>query len=356
MLSAGNALRSIRNAAIAAADATGVSGLVARSRWRTNRLLILCYHGVSLADEHRWHRDLFVTPAFLRRRFEIIRQVGCSVLPLGEAVLRLQQGTLPKLSVAITFDDGFYDFHAAALPVLREFAIPAMIYVSTYHCQQQRPILGLTVPYLLWKYSVQPGPNTRNLDASPPYGALTHITDRKAAADALLAECRKLAPDRDAQMAWLAGLAGRLGVDWAALNRQRLLHLMTSEEVADIARQGITVALHTHRHRTPRNAQAFAEEITTNQSIIQALTGQISDDFCYPSGVVHPEFLGWERDLGIETATTCIPGLAQPGCNPLLLPRFIDTMSQSEQQFTGWLTGVSQLVSRSRDVYADPAA
>src|SRR5438132_1545578 len=80
------AARQIRNAALAGFRALGGLKWVGASGWRRQRLLILCYHGVSLQDEHEWAPELFVTPAFLRRRFEILRDSGYVVLPLGEAV------------------------------------------------------------------------------------------------------------------------------------------------------------------------------------------------------------------------------------------------------------------------------
>src|SRR5436190_23803216 len=142
--------RHVRHVALAGLRAVGGSRAIAASAWRRRRLLILCYHGVSLEDEHEWNRDLFVTPAFLRRRFEILRDGGYVVLPLGESVRRLQRGTLPPRSVVLTFDDGFHDFFAAAAPLLEEFAYPATIYMSSYYCIHQRPIPTVTLRYLLW--------------------------------------------------------------------------------------------------------------------------------------------------------------------------------------------------------------
>src|SRR2546426_5909134 len=115
------AARQVRNAALAGFRAVGGLKWVAASGWRRQRLLILCYHGVSLQDEHEWDPKLFVTPAFLRRRFEILRDGGYAVLPLDEALTRCANGTLPPRSVVLTFDDGLSDFARVVAPMLAEF-------------------------------------------------------------------------------------------------------------------------------------------------------------------------------------------------------------------------------------------
>ena len=43
------------------AEATGASRLLSGSAWRRHRLLILCYHGVSMYDEHEWE-GLYISP------------------------------------------------------------------------------------------------------------------------------------------------------------------------------------------------------------------------------------------------------------------------------------------------------
>ena len=50
--------------------ARGLGGLAAarNSQWRGERLLILCYHGVSLDDEHCWNPSLYVSPETFRGR------------------------------------------------------------------------------------------------------------------------------------------------------------------------------------------------------------------------------------------------------------------------------------------------
>ena len=63
--------------------------------------------------------------------------------------------------------------------------------------------------------------------------------------------------------------------------------------------------------------------------------------FCYPSGVYRAEFLPWLREAGVQTATTCDPGLASSQTEPLLLPRLVDTSNLSALDVEGWMTGMS---------------
>src|SRR5256885_15597344 len=104
----------VKFATLHALRKSGVFRLVANSNWRQQRLLILCYHGFALEDEHHWRPGLYMPAQQLEQRLELLRKYGCSVLPLGEALRRLQTGALPPRSVVLTFDDGAYDFYAQA--------------------------------------------------------------------------------------------------------------------------------------------------------------------------------------------------------------------------------------------------
>jgi peptidoglycan/xylan/chitin deacetylase (PgdA/CDA1 family) len=340
-------MRKARDAATRLLLGTGLAGRLAGSRWRRRRLLILGYHGVSLRNEHEWDPRLFVTAAFLRRRLEIVRKGGYVVLPLAEAVGRLREGTLPPRAVALTFDDGLYDFHAMAAPLLEEFDLPATVYLSTYYAVHQRPLRVLAIRYLLWRARAS------MLDADPRLGLdrpfdLTDEDSRGRAGDALISASARLCPDRNAQLAWLEELAARAGVSWSELCETRILHLMTMQEAADLARRGFDIQAHTHRHRTPRDESAFRREFLENRDVIERHTGRPVRHFCYPSGDTDPRFLPWLRSLGVDSATTCAVTLARQDHDSLLLPRLMDTMLQSEARFTSWLDGTASLFTLGR--------
>src|SRR5919204_1519290 len=89
----------------------GAFAWLGHSQWRRQRLLILCFHGISNDDDRAWNPSLFMPPAVFRARMQLLKDSGCHVLPLTEAVARLYDHALPAQTVAITFDDGFYNFY-----------------------------------------------------------------------------------------------------------------------------------------------------------------------------------------------------------------------------------------------------
>src|ERR1700732_2301807 len=144
-------LRTAKLAALGFLRGAGAFQFVAHSKWRRERLLILCYHGISLEDEHLWRPQLYVQAELLQKRFEMLRTMDCSVLPLSEALERLRSRGLPPRSVAITFDDGMYDFYKQAYPLLKKYDLPATVYQTTYYMDHEMPIFNLICSYMLWK-------------------------------------------------------------------------------------------------------------------------------------------------------------------------------------------------------------
>lgn len=339
-------LSALKRHLFSAAHRTGVVALVAGSRWRRRRLMILCYHGVSLDDEHEWHGDLYVSQARLRERFAQLRREGYHVIPLDEGVRRLADGTLPPRAVALTFDDGTYDFHARALPVLREFGYPATAYVATYYTSVQLPVFDPMVAYLAWKGQAAGACAPEGLvEGDAPLG----VGDRAARA-ATVARLRSSAArlDAHAKDALARRFAERLGVDYDALVERRVLHLMTPAELAETSRAGVDVQLHTHRHRMPEDRALFLGELADNRRALDAAIGDSVPrrHFCYPSGEYASAFVPWLHEGEVATATTCDPGLAAPGGDPLRLPRFIDTMGHGPDTFRAWVSGLAELLPR----------
>jgi len=286
--------------------------------------------------------------AVLRRRLELIREARCHVLPLDEAVRRMYAATLPPRSVVLTFDDGTYDFYAHAFPIIESFGFPATVYLTTYYAEFNRPVYDAMVSYLLWKAR---GRVLRWPDVLGGTGQIALTEDGRHLAMQRLnrfpVEWRLSGRDKDALLARLAEL---LGIDYDAILGRRLLHLMSLREAGDLARRGLDLQLHTHRHRVSFDAAIFEREIQENRERLRGLRASEPTHFCYPGGVHRAEFLQWLRGSNIVSATTCEPGMASRRHDRLRLPRYIDTSKHTDAEFRAWLTGVAALFPRRRPI------
>ena len=340
-------LRQAKIAALGLLRSVGCFELVANSQWRRQRLLILCYHGTSLSDEHQWRPRLYMSPQQLDQRLESIERLRCSVLPLDDALQRLKARALPPRSVAITFDDGTYDFYKQAYPLLRKRGFPVTVYQTTYYSDYQAPVFNLICSYMLWKKRNDRLAPVPELGLNEPLDLRTEAS-RHRIVRALIerSERDKLTGADKNNIA--EQLAGALGIDYATLSASRILQLMNAQEVAEIARNGVDVQLHTHRHRTPEEEAPFRREIADNRSRIQALTGKSASHFCYPSGIYREQFFGWLKSEHVNSATTCDAGLASHKNNPYLLPRFVDTSGRTQLEYESWLSGVGSMLAVRR--------
>ena len=332
------ALRQFKRQALTALKAAGAFDFIRESRWRDRSLLILCYHGVSLRDEHEHDPTLYVRPSLLASRFDLIRQGGYTVVPLGEGMERLAAGTLPPRSVCLTFDDGMYNVGAAALPILEQFGYPATVYLSTYYSIHDEPVFDPLCSYLLRRA------RGRVVDARTRLG-MEYIWDLRTYGGLLNAfwsvqrAAERLALGGAEKTAFARRIAGVLGVEFESLMAQRMFHLLRPDEVTCLARRGVDFQLHTHRHRSPLDRELFLREIRENQAYMAAMLGHAPTHFCYPSGIWHREFLPWLKEAGVRSATTGDLGIAEPLADPLLLPRAIDSEWVSPIEFEAWLTG-----------------
>jgi peptidoglycan/xylan/chitin deacetylase (PgdA/CDA1 family) len=326
----------------------GVFELVANSRWRQQRLLILCYHGTSLEDEHLWRPGLYMSRQQLSERFVFLKQRRYTVLPLGEALQKLRAQTLPARSVTLTFDDGTYDFYHQAYPLLLEFGFPATVYLTTYYSIDERPVFNLICSYMLWLRRGRVIDDGQEIGLQGPLD-LRSETGRHRVVRGLidLAEGEDMSGVQKDDLA--SRLAGFLEIDYGTLKSKRILQLMNTSEVREVAQNGVDIQLHTHRHRMPEDEVLFSREIRENRGHILALAGVNPVHFCYPGGVYQPVFLPRLRAERVVSATTCDSGLCTRRSESLLLPRFVDSQSRTRLEFESWTAGVGDMLALRRN-------
>ncbi len=79
-------MKALKRGALAVLRGAGVFRVARESAWRRDRLLILCYHGISIDDEHEWDPAYYMTADAFERRLRMLRDGGYTVLTLSDAV------------------------------------------------------------------------------------------------------------------------------------------------------------------------------------------------------------------------------------------------------------------------------
>lgn len=330
---------SLKNAVFLVAQRLGVFD--AATRATSDRLTILCYHGFSMGDEHRFRPGLFMRPELFAERLDWLVANQFRVLPLADACARLREGRLEPRSVAITIDDGFHGVAAAALPLLRARGLPATVYVTTYYVQHHHPIFRLALQYFFWRA----GDRTVDLGGLGPDRKGEVRADSVEGSRALweLIEFGESQDGETSRVAIAHAVAKRTGCSYESLVQDRTLTLMTEDEIRTAVADGFDIQLHTHRHRFPERSEEVTREIEDNRAVLEPLVGKPLRHLCYPSGVWSPERWPALREAGIETATTCEPGMNRATTEPLSLRRFLDRDDMPRIVFEAELSGFGEV-------------
>ncbi len=311
-----------------------------------DKLQILCYHGFETSDESSFRPNLFIKKETFARRLALISKYGFPVLPLNDALDKLQHNNLPKNAVVITIDDGFDNVLNVSSDILQAYKYPATLYLTTYYAQKESPIFRLVVQYMFWKTNKQlvnfgdcvwNKHSDMNIDLSADGEC-----DRVMWVCINYGENECSEPERISICQQLGAL---LGVDYKVLSDSRILSLITMDEVKILINKGFDVQLHTHRHSFPTDDESTAKkEIVDNRDVIGQVVNYPTKHFCYPSGVWSKTQWPWLERLGVESATTCLPGLNDSNTPMLALTRFLDGENISDIEFKAELFGFLELM------------
>lgn len=278
------------------------------------RLSILIYHRV-LAE---------VDPIFpnepTRDRFEqqmtLLKQTF-NVLPLHDAISRLQSGTLPTRAACITFDDGYADNLTLAAPILNKLGLHATFFIASAYLNGGRMFNDTVIE------AIRRSPlNTLNLDTLG-LGQFA-ITDHGAKAKAIaqiLPHIKYLPLDaRETTVARITELAqcGPLPDNL----------MMTTEQLQALHAAGMEIGGHTARHPiiAKLDAEATRQEISAGKIFLEQTLNTRIRLFAYPNGKPGTDYLPEQaaivRDLGFDAALSTQRGFAQRSSDLFQLPRF----------------------------------
>jgi peptidoglycan/xylan/chitin deacetylase (PgdA/CDA1 family) len=325
-------------------------GLFALSRHLTkSRLRILCYHGGAIGDEGGFNPKLFCSAKTLHGRMKWMKRRGFQFVTLDDGVTQqARYGVKAPLRTVVTFDDGWYSTASELLPVLSEMQIPSTLYLSTQNFLEDWPILNVTVRYIIWKG----GQRSRTIqgwgpDVDGEYD-LHDAGERHRLACGVVKAIQESASGREQVCAALDRFANCLGLPASTLQLgSRRFEYVTKQELLDIAERGCSIELHGHVHEYPKgNPAKLIEDLHKCEEIIVGLGLAQPRHYCYPSGSFGAEASKTLSGLGIQSATTCIPGLVAElgGEYRHYLPRFLDGEDVHPFEFEAEMSGFSELM------------
>lgn len=292
-----------------------------RLAWRmgANRLRILCYHGVCedrLAGEP-WVPLYFVTQSAFERQLRYLKG-NARVLPLADAIARLQEGSLPPRSVSLTFDDGYANNLELAQPLLARHGMSATVFLSSAYIET-----GELYPFLKLKLIRLSAAAGRPIAAEP-------LLDYKSAPLDTVME--RAAP-------WWESVRSSLTAE-----QRRFLRPLTIDEVLSADPEVIEFGAHSHTHcilsnESPERRQ---REIRISVDKVRQWSGRPVRLFSYPNGE-HGDFGETDKEAlraeGVEAAVTGIGGANSTGADPFALRRYPITISHDECRFRAEVTG-----------------
>jgi peptidoglycan/xylan/chitin deacetylase (PgdA/CDA1 family) len=332
-------------------------GLAKRARnSRTGQGCVLTFHGVR--DDHGPSGvldDELHTPVRLFR--DLCRHLAenYKVLPLQDFVSALKRGrALPDRAVAITFDDGYESNYRLAFPILREFSLPAAIFLCTGYVD------GTVRP---WFHRVELAvARERVRELGIRIGGnffcftLCSSATRGAALGALLRTIKRLpqAEAADAVARIEEALQPAPGGIPAPL---RAISWVQAREMLDSGLVAFGAHTHTHPILGRCAPEVVRDEIFTSRDRMTAELGAAPAVFAYPNGLLGDYDLTTMtllRDAGFRAAFTMRPGFVRAGCNSFDLPRYgsPESLAQAEATVSGAFENFKEWRQKLRHAFA----
>jgi peptidoglycan/xylan/chitin deacetylase (PgdA/CDA1 family) len=293
----------LKMAARVAFHRVGGPGVV---RWMNRKgLRILMYHR-------------FTDRESLARQCAHIRACYSPVSMSQAADYFMHGGRLPENAVALTVDDGYRDFYRVAYPVLREYGIPATVYLVSGFVDRA---LWLWVDQVLYGFLHGEAKSIEVEIAGRPLRFELGGRETRSAAARLVAEAAKRISNAE-RLLLLKRLPELLGVrlpEQAPAEYEALQW----DEVREMAAAGFDFGAHTRTHPILSRLAGESEitdEIAGSKRRIEEQIGRPVEHFCYPNG--SREDVEWIADKAVRAAGFRTAVMTESGLNYLGTDRF----------------------------------
>lgn len=282
---------------------------------------LLGYHHIvpsDCLDELNQHVSVEQFDAHLR----YLKQ-NFQILPLEDAVQRLQDGSLHSDCVVITFDDGYLDNFVHAFPILRKYDVPATIFLisgligtnGVPWYDELRELLKQTRPFK----ALQPAPD----GLREPLKKLQSILNREGSEEKRLEAAVTYA--KTLKNSFRIELLKRLRASAAGppLFSDNGLRLMDWDQAREMQEAGIRFGSHTVTHPilNTLDDEELERELVSSRLELEAKLGTRCNTLAFPNGTFDERVVAFAGKAGYRYACTQIFGRNGKGADPLRLRR-----------------------------------
>jgi peptidoglycan/xylan/chitin deacetylase (PgdA/CDA1 family) len=300
--------RAVKVAVAGALRAAGAHRAVRALRRREaggGRVLVLSYHRATTdfaASAREGLPSLLVSARTLRRQLEDAARTH-ELVSLADAarILSEPRGTSGRDAAVVTFDDGYADNHAVALPILSALRVPATVFVATGFTGTARRLAHDRIFASLTELARR-GLTPDRAGLPPPVQSLLGACAEQGPAATL---DRLIARLPHAKLLLVAeALEERTGIheqDLPAGSR-----LLDWDEIRALDAAGIDIGGHSVNHAVLANlplAEARREVAGCRDQIAERL-GRPPRHFAYPNGYHTPRVRRLVAEEGFEAAVT----------------------------------------------------
>lgn len=285
---------------------------IASGLGKRKKLFIFIYHRV--LDKPDFMRPDEVDKAKFNWHMELLKKYF-NVLPLHEALDKLENHCLPNRAVCITFDDGYADNYHNAFPILKQFKHPATFFIANGFLNGGRMWNDTIIEAIRNFQHTELDLNTINLGKYD----LTDNTKKASVALNIIRQIRHLAPDqRDRCTNYIATLSQNLPTNL----------MMTSEQVKELHRHNMEIGGHTVSHPILAKLELTEaeKEIVDNKSFLENLLSTPIRYFAYPNGRLNEDYLPEHallvKNIGYQAAVSTHRGCASDNDDRWQLRRF----------------------------------
>ncbi len=279
-----------------------------------SKYVVLGYHNVGSRGLPLYSR--LPKPVFAEQ-MRYIRQ-NYRILSLRQMLAELANPAAQDQGVVVTFDDGYVGTYCEAFPVLKEYGIPASVYLTAGAIES-----GKVPWYDRIFLQIQRGPAelTVHLDTEKILRLTTFASRVDAATEIVL--YLRTRQDEERRI-WCKWLDEQIPLPEAELQGA----MMNWEQIREMLGAGISFGCHTMTHPvlsrlTPDSVQ---REVADSKLLIEKRLNIEVEDFAFPFGKVRDCGTVGAKELaqlGIKTAMTTIVGVNEPGANPFRLRRMV---------------------------------